>query len=112
MRSCSDEVIVGGTIQEEHRTKQSITHMERGTWEAQSVKHPSSAQVMISWFVSSRPALGSLLSAQSLLLILCPPLSLPLFLSSHTYTHSLSFSLLKITLKTNFFKGPLGGSVG
>ena len=33
---------------------------------AQSVKHPSAAQVMISWFVSSNPRLGSVLTAQSL----------------------------------------------
>ena len=43
-----------------------------------------SAQVMISRFVSSSPALGSLLSAQSLLQTLCPPVSAPLPL-----THSL-----------------------
>ena len=33
---------------------------------AQSVKHPTSARVMVSWFVSSSPALGSVLTAQSL----------------------------------------------
>ena len=33
---------------------------------AQSVKHPTLAQVMISWSVSSRPASGSVLTAQSL----------------------------------------------
>ena len=38
----------------------------RGAWVAQSVKHPTSAQVMISRFVSSSPALGSVLTAQSL----------------------------------------------
>ena len=38
----------------------------RGVWEAQSVEHLTSAQVMISQFVSSRPASGSLLSAGSL----------------------------------------------
>ena len=43
-----------------------------GTWVAQSVKRPTWAQVTISWFVSSSPALGSLLSAQSPLRILCP----------------------------------------
>ena len=37
-----------------------------GTWVAQSVKHPTSAQVMISLSVSSSPASGSLLTAQSL----------------------------------------------
>ena len=33
---------------------------------AQSVGRPTSAQVMISWSVSSSPALGSVLTAQSL----------------------------------------------
>ena len=33
---------------------------------AQSVKRPTSAQVMISWFTSLSPMLGSLLTAQSL----------------------------------------------
>ena len=39
---------------------------ERGTWVAQSVKHPTLAQVMISWFTSLGPVLGSVLTAQSL----------------------------------------------
>ena len=38
----------------------------RGGWVAQSVKHPTSAQVMISRFVGSSPASGSGLTAQSL----------------------------------------------
>ena len=38
----------------------------RGAWVAQSVGHPTSAQVMISRSVSSSPALGSVLTAQSL----------------------------------------------
>ena len=37
-----------------------------GTWVAQLVKRPTSAQVMISRFMSSSPALGSVLIAQSL----------------------------------------------
>ena len=49
----------------------------RGTWVAQSVEHPTLAQVMISRFVSSRPALGSLLSASSLLQIFCSLLAAP-----------------------------------
>ena len=63
---------------------------------AQLVEHPTSAQVMISWFVGSSPALGSVLTAQSLqpapdslspclptppLLALCLCLSLSLSLS-------------------------------
>ena len=38
----------------------------RGTWVAQSVGHPTSAQVMISRSVSSSPTSGSVLTAQSL----------------------------------------------
>ena len=37
-----------------------------GTWVAQSAKHPTSAQVMISWFMSLSPTSGSVLTAQSL----------------------------------------------
>ena len=43
-----------------------ILKYSRGTWVAQSVKRPTSAQVMISRSVSSSPALGSVLIAQSL----------------------------------------------
>ena len=50
----------------------------RATWVALSIEHPTLAQVMISQFLSWNPTSGSLLSAQSLLQILCPPLSLPL----------------------------------
>ena len=38
----------------------------KGTWVAQLVKRPTSVQVMISWFMGSSPALGSVLMAQSL----------------------------------------------
>ena len=38
----------------------------RGAWVAQSVTRPTSAQVMISWFVGSSPVSGSVLTAQSL----------------------------------------------
>ena len=48
-----------------------------GAWAAQSVKRPTSAQVMISRFVISSPASGSVLTAWSLLQILSPPLSVP-----------------------------------
>ena len=37
-----------------------------GTWVAQSVKRPTSAQVMISQFVNSSPVSGSVLTAHSL----------------------------------------------
>ena len=39
---------------------------KRGTWVAQSVRRPTSAQVMISRFVSSSPTSGSVLMAGSL----------------------------------------------
>ena len=65
-----------------------------GTWVAQSVKRPTLAQVMISWFVGSSPlSLGPVLTAQSLQLAsgsvslsLCP---------SPTPTLSLSVSQKK-----------------
>ena len=38
----------------------------RGAWVDPLVVHPALAQVMISWSVSSSPALGSVLTAQSL----------------------------------------------
>ena len=37
-----------------------------GTWVAQLVKHPTLAQVMISWFVNSSPTSDSVLTARSL----------------------------------------------
>ena len=40
--------------------------LKRGAWVAQSVKHPTLAQVMISWLVGSSPTSGSVLTAQSL----------------------------------------------
>ena len=52
----------------------------RGAWVAQSVGHPTSAQVMVSWFVSSSPVLGSVLRALSLEPAsdsVSPPLSAP-----------------------------------
>ena len=44
---------------------------------AQSVKCLTSAQVMISWFVSLSPTSGSVLTAWSLLQISCLALSAP-----------------------------------
>ena len=55
----------------------------RGAWVAQLVKRPTSAQVMISRSVSSSPAAGSVLTAQSLepaLDSVSPLLSAPLSL--------------------------------
>ena len=65
-----------------------------GAWGAQSVRHPTSSQVIISRFVSSGPASGSVLIALSL-----KPASdyvSPLFLSAPPLLvcmQSLSFSL-------------------
>ena len=64
----------------------------RGTWVAQLVKHLTSAQDMISQFMGSSPASGSVLTAQSLepAFDSVSPLSLPL-----THSHSVSVSLKK-----------------
>ena len=59
---------------------------------AQSVKHPTLAQVMISWFVGSNPTSGSVLTVQSLLGIL----SLPVCVSP----------LLVLSLKINKLRAP------
>ena len=40
--------------------------VSRGAWVAQLVESLTSAQVMISWFMGSSPAVGSVLTAQSL----------------------------------------------
>ena len=48
------------------RDKQTLKTLWRGARVAQSVGRPTSAQVRISWFVSSSPASGSVLTAQSL----------------------------------------------
>ena len=50
----------------ENYTEQNWKRKLRGAWVAQSVKHPTSAQVMILWFMSSSPASGSVLTARSL----------------------------------------------
>ena len=62
-----------------------IKNKTRGTWVAQSVKHRTSAQAMISWFLSLSPASGSVLTAQSLepLQILSLSLSLSLCVFIH-----------------------------
>ena len=56
------------------------------TWVAQSVEHPTLAVVMISQLMSSSPTSGSVLTADSLLQILCLPLSAP------THSHSVCLS--------------------
>ena len=62
-----------------------------GTWVAQSVKHPTLAQVMISRFVSSSPTSGIVLTAWSL-----KPASDSVSHSLSASAHALSLSLSKI----------------
>ena len=75
-------------------------HVSLGAWVAQSVKHLTLAQVMISWLVSSSPTSGSVLTARSLELlpILCLPLSLPLPCSC-SVSQKINKHLKKIFLK-------------
>ena len=61
----------------DHKLPECKRCLKRGAWVAQSVKHLILAQVMISQLVSSSPMLGFMLSAQTLLRILCLPLSAP-----------------------------------
>ena len=81
-------------------------HISWGTCLAQSVKPPTSAQAVISRFVSSSPAAGSVLSAQGLepasdsvspSLSVPPPLTLCL-------SFSVSLSLSKINIKNFLIK--------
>ena len=58
--------------------EQDTEGQQRGTWVAQLVKHPTSAQVMILWLVSLSSVWGSALTAWNLLGILPPSFSLPL----------------------------------
>ena len=71
-----------------------------GAWVAQSAERPTLAQVMISQFVGSSPASGSVLAARSLepASVLCLPLSLPL-----THSHSVSVSLKNKQMFKKFF---------
>ena len=69
--------------------------LTRGAWGAPSVKLPSSAQVMVSQFVGSSPAWGSVLTAGSLEPVsdsVSPSLSLPL-----PRLHSVSLSKINTT---------------
>ena len=78
----------------------------RGAWVAQSVKRPTSAQVMISQFMSSSPVLGSVLTAWRLepaldsvspsLSAHLPPTPPPSRLFSVSVSLSLSVSISKI----------------
>ena len=62
-----------------------------GAWVAQLAGCPTSAQVMISWFMGSSPESGSVLTVWNLLGILSLSLSL---CPSSTYAYTLSLSLL------------------
>ena len=63
--------------------------LDWGAWMAQSAERPASAQVMISRFMSSSPALGSVLTARSL-----EPVSDSVSLSlCSSPAHALSLSL-------------------
>ena len=64
----------------------------RGAWVAQSVKHLTLAQVLISWFVSSRRGSGFVLTAQNLEPALDSVSPFP-SRSAPPPTHALSFSL-------------------
>ena len=69
---------------------------KRGVWVAQSGKHPTLTQVMISWFMGLSPASGSVLIAESLepaSASVSPSLSAPAQL---VLCHSLFLSLSKI----------------
>ena len=81
-----------------HLWKLEATKMtkNRGTWGAQSVGRPTSAQVMISWCVSSSPTLGSALTAQSLEPA-SDSVSPSLFAPPPPCDLSLTLSLLKIS---------------
>ena len=70
-----------------------------GAWVAQSVRRPTSTQVMISWFVGSSPTLGSELTAQNL-----EPASDSVSPSLCPFpAHALSLFLKNKDLKKNFF---------
>ena len=57
----------GSEEQRQYRTEGYVTNkIHSGTWVTRSVKCPTSAQVLISWFTSSSPTSGSVLTAQSL----------------------------------------------
>ena len=73
--------------------------LSRGAWVAQFIEHPTSAEVVILGFVSSSPALSSLLTPQSL-----EPASEPVTPSlSAPHARSLALSL-SVSQKINIKK--------
>ena len=77
--------------------------LSQGTWVAQSVKRPTSAQVVISRSVSSSPASGSVPTAQSLEPV-SDSVSPSLFVPPPLHSVSLSLSKINIHLKKIIFK--------
>ena len=66
-QGCRNQGPQTGGFQRTHIQFSSVqSSSRRGAWVAQSVKRPTSAPVMISRSVSSSPALGSVLTVQSL----------------------------------------------
>ena len=95
LEPASDSVSPSLSLPLPHSHSVSVSKIKyiRGAWVVQLVERPTSAQVMISRFVSSSPASGSVLTAQSLEPVsdsLSPSLSLPL---PRSYTHTCSRSL-------------------
>ena len=82
-----------------HKYVHCNTFQKCPAWVAPLVKRPTSAQVMISWFIGFSPLTGSVLTAQSLEPasdVASPSLSVPLpllFVFSLSLSHSLSLSL-------------------
>ena len=62
LRVMSSSPVLGSVL----GTEATLKNTHRGAWVAQSVKRPTSAQVMISRSVSSSPTSGSVLTARSL----------------------------------------------
>ena len=77
--------------------KQDLKANVGDAWVAQSVNRPTLAQVMVSWLLSSSPASGSVLRAQSLE----PPDSVSISLCPSP-AHAFSLSKINKTLKKIF----------
>ena len=60
------DITIGTAFSQNSSHVANLDRKVRGAWVAQAVKHPTVAQVMISRFMSLSPALGSVLTAQSL----------------------------------------------
>ena len=83
LQSCSAHNSMVLIQKQTHKSIEQSTK-PRGTWVAQSVKHVTQAQVMVSQFMDSSPTSGSVLTSQSLEPAsdsMSPSLSAPLCLS-------------------------------